>query len=406
MKRFRSISLVVTFLLSFTVFSNWAHFADTGTIDSPLLEYMVLTAALASLLAWLYYCFSKSIFKYTKAHLLALMVFLVIMFSLEVSELVVYATGRYSLGFGSSGNELYHSPNKVPHSGWSQTYSPNRVYNWVTPEFKVIFWVNSLGYRDEEWCHNSNDIRVMSLGDSFTEGVGAEISWVKHLEKSLEDKGVKVQSMNAGISSSDIVYDLYKMEHDLLQYRPDIVLLSINNTDVSNIMGRGCTERFVDENGLRSVRYRDAPSWEYLYGISHFFRAMSELIGLRLERWSIEELDTAYACFAQQLAAFRQLSEDHGFELVVVFHPLDNDVLRRHYGDLKSVQDIAASQGLHTIDLLPYYLNEVRMDASNIDSFYWPIDRHQKSYKVFADGVLNELGYEYFNSSTVSHTKY
>ncbi len=71
---------------------------------------------------------------------------------------------------------------------WFHTWPPNDEHEYHAPgEFRYTRMSNNLGLSEENIpeVKPANEFRIIGLGDSFTEGVGApyDSTWVKQLEK-------------------------------------------------------------------------------------------------------------------------------------------------------------------------------------------------------------------------------
>lgn len=95
--------------------------------------------------------------------------------------------------------------------GWKgapSPYGPRSVVHHVTDEFDVVYRCNDRGFRDErnfrelEQSAGVQPIRVVAIGDSFTEGFGvaSTVAWPTELEKILRRKNPSAQVLNLGIS--------------------------------------------------------------------------------------------------------------------------------------------------------------------------------------------------------------
>jgi hypothetical protein len=90
---------------------------------------------------------------------------------------------------------------------------PNLVRFEKKSEFKYEHRYNSLGLRNDEikTPKPANEYRILGLGDSFTEGIGApqDSSWLPLLQNILQQKTsqYKINCINAGHAGSDPVFD-------------------------------------------------------------------------------------------------------------------------------------------------------------------------------------------------------
>lgn len=403
MKKLQPVTFfAVALLLAGMAMWQYFDFYETGLLPTPLFDFGIWTATIALLSALLIGWVSGRVFRFAKApSYTALLVFLLVVFALSFPEAAVRLTGQYHIDYGNPGHTFYASPNIAGHSGWIRKHSPGAAIAYKTGEFETSHMANALGYRDKEWSKvkpSGVDTRVLLLGDSFTEGVGAQRSWGEHLEEMLNTTcGQPIEVMNAGVGGSDIVYELKKLEHELLAYQLDVVLLCLNSTDIFDIVARGCTERIQMRKGKPVTRYKPAPRWEYFYGISHMVRWVCAMSGRTI---GIEPTPTlllrAEICIREHLVEFKQLTTRENIRFAVVFQPLDTDI---KLGSNLVLQDLitrVARWGMTYVDLFPYFKDVYAMDSNSVYHYYWPIDRHLKDYKIVAEGVLNNLGCDYF----------
>jgi hypothetical protein len=96
--------------------------------------------------------------------------------------------------------------------------------------------VNSIGLRDVEYAPKAaGEIRILSLGDSYTFGWGVELddSFVKVLERKLKDKlpTTRIAVVNAGVTGYSTRQELLALTdlYDVLQ--PDMVLVTFSATN-------------------------------------------------------------------------------------------------------------------------------------------------------------------------------
>ena len=267
------------------------------------------------------------------------------------------------------------------------------------PEYPLTFDTNSEGVRDGEHPVEKPDeeYRIVALGDSFTEGVGAtlENSYPMVLEQRLNTpaRAKKIRMIVGGMSGSDPVFEAQLLTRRLLKYRPDLVLLTINGSDVDDLICRGGRDRFDANGAPRHVR---GPWFEPLFRRSRLFRAL--VLDHLDYSWSLVKknryADLAYAAcreMAETASDLRSLGEREGFELVVVIHPFEHQLRAASEDWLVPLRPLLAERGVSTIDIFPFFRSEVPTDR--VDGYFWPIDRHctKEGYDVFARGVEREL---------------
>jgi lysophospholipase L1-like esterase len=114
-------------------------------------------------------------------------------------------------------------------------------------EFSYIHRFNSFGLRGKEPDNSPDTYKILALGDSFTEGVGApeDSTWIHILaQKIAESRSKKVTYLNGGLSGSDPFLSFRIMKEVTKKYKPDLVVLMMNSSDISDYYNVGGKERF------------------------------------------------------------------------------------------------------------------------------------------------------------------
>jgi|TARA_B100000287_G_scaffold366009_1_gene361039 lysophospholipase L1-like esterase len=86
-------------------------------------------------------------------------------------------------------------------------YNGNQYTKFTSFEWDVDININSRGFRDEEKIYESNNDKILILGDSFTEGFGVKLedSFTKKFQNILEKNSYSFDVYNAGISGNNLV---------------------------------------------------------------------------------------------------------------------------------------------------------------------------------------------------------
>ena len=125
---------------------------------------------------------------------------------------------------------------------------PNDTVSFQTSEFDYFRTTNSLGFCEREFDTTKCDsvFRIFAVGDSYTEGMGveADATWPNYLFDNLENKSFNVEVFNAGIVGSDPVFAYKIIENILIDFAPDLIILSVNPSDISDAIFRGGMSRF------------------------------------------------------------------------------------------------------------------------------------------------------------------
>jgi len=90
------------------------------------------------------------------------------------------------------------------------------------------FRLNNFGFKDLDFSVKKNHkVRIVALGDSFAYGVVPyEYNYLTLLEQALQSDGLDVDVLNMGIPCIGPDEYLHMLRHEVLLFRPDIVLVS------------------------------------------------------------------------------------------------------------------------------------------------------------------------------------
>jgi lysophospholipase L1-like esterase len=313
--------------------------------------------------------------------------------ALGVAELVIRWDGRY---------KVYSERNGLPYVSLYQDESEpyrrrraNDSFTQVQLEFTHELVANSRGFRDVDWSREkpANELRVLVLGDSFIEGMGADIhnTMPAHLRDVLATRvpDRRVVVMNGGIAGSDPVHNLNALTRVFLDLKPDIVVQSINVSDIVDIAVRGGLDRY-DRDGRRGG---NAPAIEPLFRASHLVRAIViKWFGLnhllldketmqRRERFAVETI-------CEVIGREAALAARHDFHLAVVAHPSGSELTggRNPFAEIEP----CLSSNAQYIDL---FKDMVAAAAGDPHRYAWPLDEHFKpaGYRLFAELVARSL---------------
>jgi len=112
---------------------------------------------------------------------------------------------------------------------------------------------NNRGFRnyvDYEYKKPANTIRILSLGDSNTQGyeVRQEYTFSSIVEKYLLKEDYKVEVLNAGVSGFSTAEELIFLENEGIKYDPDVVLLGFYRNDLEDNIKAGLFKVDNDNN--------------------------------------------------------------------------------------------------------------------------------------------------------------
>jgi len=293
-------------------------------------------------------------------------------------------------------------------SGHDHTYrstQANDTLVFKVAEFEQIFTRNPERIFDTAIPpKNETEFRILALGDSFTQGIGAvnsttatshntppDSSWTELLEQKTNSvaPNIKTRVINAGIAGSDIIHQYYLAEVLIPLYQPDLVLLALNRSDHTDIATKGGEERFA----TGGLTYRTAPYSEVLYANFHLYRFyIHQICGYDVTSFTApdkkrESEENIINIIERKIYALQALANTHHTGLVVVFHPTVHEIAANQLvleAVMNNVKDSVA-----VVDLLQR-LNEMGINATNCNQYFWPIDYHHnaKGYNAFAEALL------------------
>lgn len=281
---------------------------------------------------------------------------------------------------------------------WYWLHTPDTVIVNRKNEFVFKRNVNSLGLSEKDIKkEKGTKFRVLAIGDSFTEGVGVDYkdTWVKQMETRWESHNV--QSINAGIGGSDPVFEFALYRDKLTAYKPDIVVLTINSSDITDIGGRGGFDRFHADG----TAGKEAPSWEWIYASHHLFRMVMHAAfnydpSLVKNARSPETKHKSVKIVKEAITKFRKLTKKDGSELLVVLQPslheFDNGKHTPFFGKAELAQFLE-TEAIHYVDASV----EFKKKGKSVAMYYYPLDAHfnKKGYALFGETIckkIEELG--------------
>lgn len=321
--------------------------------------------------------------------------FLVVVFVLS-AEMILREKGKFKTWLEKNGQE-YASPYQSSDS-WYLTLTPNSKGTYDQIEFDFDRHTNSLGFRDKEWDEQKPKgvKRILTLGDSYTEGQGAELenSYPKVLQKELRKQGISVEVLNAGRAGSDPFYQYVLLRDKLYRYSPDLVLVMINRTDIKDVIARGGMERFHDNGTV--VPPRQPGKIEIVYKYSHLFRFIYHKI---LRRNSLflprDQMDSLGEGAQQELVDVAKLFDDLGkeksFSFLVIIQPTASD-LHKAKLPMPTMTHLLSAGNIPFLEATPLMKKRLPPDHL-INQINWKKDRHYnaKGYALLANVILSGL---------------
>lgn len=334
------------------------------------------------------------------------LLFFTILFMLVAGEIGLRFLDKYKLANELSGSKRYQSVYaKVECIGNLKIYSPNLITSSKNKEFTISIKTNNEGLCDNNFTINKpkDEIRIAAIGDSYTQGIGTtyDSTWVNQLKQLLQNKNPekKINLLNAGVGGSDPFFYYMLLKYRMLKYKPDIVIITFNQSDIDDLEVRGGFERFLPDG---TTQYKNGPSWEWLYAESYIFRMIifDVLHYNRLLKPNLSTEETIKLTIAKYKPCFfkiKELCDSNNIKLLTVFHPQYFDITSGQFL-LEPIYDWYLNNiSNQCLNLFDYFIEKENMNTKNVFNYYWKIDRHHngRGYATFARGVewkLNQMG--------------
>lgn len=285
-------------------------------------------------------------------------------------------------------------------------YESNYKHMHESVDFKYEVSYNKHGFRGEFPAikKDSNEFRIICLGDSFVEGFGTskDSTFPVLLEQYLKTGNQKVSVLNGGICGSNPLNGIILYHNKLREYNPDLVIMELNDGDLVDI-------QFNDKNGRMTLN-------EHFYAISHLFRVvygildrafhsfhidifdperpegMSSQEALKLEPKEIpEEINT----ILDSLIDFKQQLQKENKQLVILYLPFQKEIFQSKNN---LITEALLEQKIPFIDLREAYKERIKNNTDSLQMYYWKNDGHHtpKGYDLMGRTVAQKLIIEYY----------
>ncbi len=318
--------------------------------------------------------------------------FIAITLVLALAEVILRANGRYAT-FNEKYGHPYHSLFDAGHKSWYHIYEPHQVTSQTLKEYSYSIMANNEGLLDEDFVvkKKPHSIRIMVIGDSFVQGMGAgtDSTCPKLLEGILRKRygnAPEIEVWNCGIGNSDPFFEYVLFANRLLKYEPDYVIEVVNSTDITDVILRGGFKRF---NSDSTVTYNSGPWFEPIYEKSFVVRGLVHDV-LRYN-WCFlrpeQEVDATHQSeqkIDSALTMFEKLCSDHHIPLLLAFHPRDREIDGTAKYPMEPLIRYCDLMHFRAIDIRPCW-EQQGFAGEMSKALFWPIDGH-----------CNGMGYSHF----------
>ncbi|MBK6940501.1 MAG: SGNH/GDSL hydrolase family protein [Planctomycetes bacterium] len=221
------------------------------------------------------------------------------------------------------------------------------------------FWLAKHEFRDRKVALKKAPgvVRIVSLGTSSTYGYRAKEPYGHRLETKLKAQGKDVEVVVAawpGASGSRL---LPFFEHVVLEFEPDILVLSLFHNDavaLSQIDEMAYFERITDADYARSWLDRLRDRLAVRRGASAYETWLNEVTNARgLKEPTTVEGVSPPARWRTMLEGFVRVTSEHGVKLVLVKEPVVDDerLWRRQF--FAAMDQVAAAAKVPILDPMP-----------------------------------------------------
>jgi lysophospholipase L1-like esterase len=297
--------------------------------------------------------------------------------------------------------DYYNYKYKTNRPTWYHTWQPNSSLEYGNGEFLFHNIFNELGHRElsfEDFKQDSTSLKIVFLGDSFTEGDGApyDSSWVRFFEQKFEQElDTTIWAYNAGVCGSDVIFNSIMLKEKLLAANPSVIFECVNNSDILDLYYRGGKERFGDDGRLSAPNEK---IWEPLYKYSYLFRTIFLIFSpydnnlINTLTFNQEER-TALHLISAQLEETYKLCAQNQIDYYVILMPTPAEIKFGENKVFSQIQSLVNTE-ISILNTYPCMFNQ--LDSSNIDSFSWRENGH---FNGLGYKVLGECIYTEFNKS-------
>lgn len=305
--------------------------------------------------------------------------------------------------------------------------------------------INSLGFYDEEISKQKplGTIRILMLGDSFTEGifVDKDKTIAGQLEYKLKglQNGVSYDVINAGVSSYSPILEYLQLKEKDLALSPDIVVLNFDITDVQNDQeysryavfseGELVAVPNPDSSGTTVSSSVKSPILDFFRRHSYSYQflafnmqniAWKKRVGdisidyLAVARDSENNYDEAWTLTFNYILKIKKISEENGAKFILVIYPWPHQVSteywltrNKYYIDKKlyseepfdKVRAFAKENNIELVDTVSV-IKEVAAQK-NAPKLYWDYDFHMTEAGL---GIVADSIYEFISANLINNT--
>lgn len=356
---------------------KWVYWSDSVNLAIPI--YILVILEILSHFKILKNSISERLKYFTKIY-----------FIIELILVILKPSGIYDEYIFNS----YLLSRQASHSNYYYIRKPFKLYHLKAREFNFERQMRSTGFSEDEFPKEkpSGTTRILCLGDSFTEGDGADrdSTYAKFLDRSLKKKYSNIEVFNVGRCGSDPFFD-FKLLHDIMiNYQPDIVLQSFTTNDLFfDMVIRGGNERFQTDS---TIKRNNDYWWTPIYVFSYTARILIQSIGgydkylVRQDEYP-EKIEKMKEKSTQLFKDYYDFTHENKIDLVVFTLPFKQHFEISENNDFNKEMSTNFSKfGLNFYNLQPCYEKKIKKSNTKFKDYYWKYDGHHtaKGYEMMA----------------------
>lgn len=265
--------------------------------------------------------------------------------TLLVLEIGLRVSQKISFGIPITDFLPHHQEGQYPLSPFL-TFGPRLDYQIEDREYPELAYFDSNGFRTNEPVGEKPDgeFRIIALGGSTTENVWNEagLHWPLVVECELRAAGrPQVRVLNSAMSAYTTAHSLVRLQFDVLDYEPDMVLVMHGVNDLHVVYAaaaRGITADGHYASQYSRPAYTGAVSEDDVV-LSRLWRAIGSRVLARPEadRSIPYDLDPGIQYFSRNLGSMTNLIGARSGVPVLLTMPFDTSRVHEHGGSNQGV---------------------------------------------------------------------
>jgi len=307
------------------------------------------------------------------------------------------------------------------------------IENHVLSHRKVNIRTNSIGYRNPEIGKKTKK-RILFLGDSvvFEDYLEEKNTCVRRIENNLLQKGIDVETINAGVGAVGTMNELAILQETGLNTEPDIVVLvfalndfqpspvfkmmripdSLNWSWLINYIFKYASiirSKIIKTDDL-NIQTRKVKGWineiKSKYGrkndkIDSFDnnnnKTFNDQIIENVADWGLAWSENAWTDMQKVFNEFLKLSQVYNFKFCIIVYPPKQQVDYENASDFPQIKlkELGKKSSVPVYDLLPFF-KKIAVSHKNENLFYDRSHPTEFMDKLIADELTTFLAEQYF----------